>query len=162
MKKHELVVTLHVLTSLVLAFGMVVVGADAAEKYRWLFFLNGTGLIHGTFLVIYPVYCFFFFFLLRPLVHRFLPRPQTTAESSKRLCRTAVWSLIFSAVGWLIPFFVCITGVVLGHVARSRCKADTALYGAGIALTGMVIGYAGLVYQVCVIAREAWKAGAHY
>jgi hypothetical protein len=151
MKRHKLISTLHVLISMALAIGLVVLGASAAGRYRWPF-LHGWALIHGTFFFIYPIYCLFFFLLLRPLVNKAFPRPETAAEIGNRLSWIAVSSLILSAAGWLIPLLASIVGIVLGHLGLSRCKANAKLCGKGIALTGLVIGYTGLAYQIYVIA----------
>jgi hypothetical protein len=61
----------------------------------------------------------------------------------------AVLSLIFSALG--LFGFCCglfmaggIAGIVCGHIALSRIKANPELEGHGLALTGVIIGYLGI------------------
>src|SRR2546423_2334943 len=58
----------------------------------------------------------------------------------------AVLSLIFSGLGlfgFCCGFFMtaAIAGIVCGHIALSRIKANPELEGHGLALTGVIIGY---------------------
>ena len=58
----------------------------------------------------------------------------------------AVLSLIFSILGlcgFCCGFFVsaAIAGIVCGHIALSRIKANPELEGHGLALAGLIIGY---------------------
>ena len=53
----------------------------------------------------------------------------------------AILSLVFSLVGLLTYGFTGIVGVILGHVARSQVKR-TGEQGAGLALAGLIVGYA--------------------
>jgi hypothetical protein len=65
----------------------------------------------------------------------------------------AVVSLVFG----IIQFFVCpiiggIVAIVTGHVARGRAKrSQGAEGGAGMALAGVILGYAGIALTILVI-----------
>ena len=61
----------------------------------------------------------------------------------------AVLSLIFSILGlcgFCCGFFMtaAIAGIVCGHLALSRIKADPEMEGHGLALAGLIIGYIGI------------------
>ena len=61
----------------------------------------------------------------------------------------AVLSLIFSILGvfgFCCGFFLMagIAGIVCGHIALSRIKANPELEGHGLAMAGLVIGYVGV------------------
>jgi Domain of unknown function (DUF4190)/GYF domain 2 len=61
----------------------------------------------------------------------------------------AVLSLIFSILGlfgFCCGFFLMagIAGIVCGHIALSRIKANPELDGHGLAMAGLVIGYVGV------------------
>jgi TM2 domain-containing membrane protein YozV len=61
----------------------------------------------------------------------------------------AVLSLIFSILGltgFCCGFFVAaaIAGIVCGHIALSRIKANPELEGHGLAMAGLIIGYVAL------------------
>ncbi len=67
----------------------------------------------------------------------------------KKTEQLAVLSLIFSALGvfgFCCGFFLMagIAGVVCGHIALSRIKANPELEGHGLALTGVILGYAAI------------------
>src|SRR3954464_10050235 len=61
----------------------------------------------------------------------------------------AVLSLIFSILGlcgFCCGFFVtaAVAGIVCGHIALSRIKANPELEGHGLAMAGLIIGYVAL------------------
>ena len=59
----------------------------------------------------------------------------------------AIISLIMGLLGLfgLIPLIGSILAVVLGHLARRQIAADPTQAGDGLALTGLITGYIGLV-----------------
>lgn len=62
----------------------------------------------------------------------------------------AVLSLVFGILTWtLLPFLGAIVAIVLGHVARSDFRRNPgAQNGDGMAVAGLVMGYAQLVLTV--------------
>ena len=78
-----------------------------------------------------------------PAVASVVPATVTPQRKTELL---AVLSLIFSVLG--LFGFCCglflaggIAGIVCGHIALSRIKANPELEGHGLALTGLIIGY---------------------
>jgi hypothetical protein len=63
-----------------------------------------------------------------------------------------VASLICSltCIGWL-------PGIICGHLAKSRIRRDPSLQGGGLALAGLVIGYALLVIMAGTLAMDVWR-----
>ena len=72
-----------------------------------------------------------------------VPAPFVPQRRTEQL---AVLSLIFSILGlfgFCCGFFmtVAIAGIVCGHIALSRIKANPELEGHGLAMAGLIIGY---------------------
>lgn len=68
----------HGLGATVLAVGLLLVGAAAADDYH-LPFIHGWALVHGTIFVVFPIYFTLSYFLLRLVAQRFrrsLSRPK--------------------------------------------------------------------------------------
>jgi hypothetical protein len=72
--------------------------------------------------------------------------PPAAAVPQRKTEQLAVLSLIFSIVG--LFGFCCglflaggVAGIVCGHIALSRIKANPQLEGHGLAVTGLIIGY---------------------
>lgn len=65
----------------------------------------------------------------------------------------AVVSLVFGILAWcLLPFIGAIVAIICGHLARGeirRSPLDTRLEGDGMAVAGLVLGYAQLA--LCVL-----------
>jgi Domain of unknown function (DUF4190) len=78
---------------------------------------------------------------------------------------TAVFSLIFGALCWVaIPFIGAIVAVVCGHIARReirRAPPDT-MDGDGLALTGLILGYAHFAFLLLVVLTLLGLFGAVY
>ncbi len=66
----------------------------------------------------------------------------------------AIASLMCSLAGWfLVPVLGSVLGVIFGHIALGEIKrSDGRLEGRGMAIAGLIIGYAMLAFAVCVIA----------
>jgi hypothetical protein len=87
-----------------------------------------------------------------PTLAAAVPAPLVASRKSEQL---AVLSLIFSILGlfgFCCGFFMtaAIAGIVCGHIALSRIKANPELEGRGLAMAGVVIGY------VAVAGWLAW------
>lgn len=63
----------------------------------------------------------------------------------------ALGSLIASIAGWtVVPVVGWIVGIVLGHIARGQLRQSNE-QGAGLALAGLITGYAGLALGVLIV-----------
>ncbi len=73
------------------------------------------------------------------------PAPVPPAPEEARTSGKAVASLLLSFFSFLL--FPGILAVVLGHISRSEIrKSSGRLKGAGVALAGLILGYAGIVF----------------
>jgi hypothetical protein len=65
----------------------------------------------------------------------------------------AVISLVSGILGWtLLPFLGSIVAVVTGHLARGEIRrAPDRLEGDGMAIAGLVLGYASIAMAVLVV-----------
>jgi hypothetical protein len=74
----------------------------------------------------------------------------------------AVISMIASIVGflWILPFIGSLAGVIMGHISLRQIAASGEK-GRGMALAGLIVGYAGLaLFVIGVIAFIAFFAFA--
>ncbi len=157
MEKSRIIIAVHVAVSIILAVGLLLIGAVAAERYQ-LPFIHGWALMHGSLFVVLPFYFLVSFFSLQPLARRLHLRYSTTASQIRRVSQSAVWSLLLSGAGFVIPLVGSILAIVLGHLGRRSCRVHPRLDGSGIALGGLIVGYAGLAYNLYVIGMVSWVA----
>ncbi len=68
----------------------------------------------------------------------------------------AIVSMIASIVGfiWILPIIGSIAGVIMGHISLSQIKR-TNEKGRGMAIAGLIVGYAGLALAVIGIIAFA-------
>jgi dihydroorotate dehydrogenase len=61
----------------------------------------------------------------------------------RQTCSTALISLIFGILSWmLLPFVGAVVAIISGHLARSEIRrAPDRLEGDGLAVGGLVLGY---------------------
>ncbi len=79
------------------------------------------------------------------------PLPNAAGESARKKSGQATAALILTSIGVFI-FPLSIVGIVLGHLALSRCNADPSLSGKGPAKTALIIGYSYLtLIIICVL-----------
>ncbi|WP_314502478.1 DUF4190 domain-containing protein [uncultured Microbacterium sp.] len=74
----------------------------------------------------------------------------------------AIISLVASIVGfiWILPFIGSLAGVIMGHISLRQIAANGEK-GRGMALAGLIVGYAGLaLFVIGVIAFIAFFAFA--
>jgi uncharacterized protein DUF4190 len=67
----------------------------------------------------------------------------------------AILSLIFGIICWFgLPFIGAIAAVVCGHIARSEIRRAPpgTVDGDGMAIAGLILGYAHLVLFVLIVA----------
>ncbi len=150
--------SLALVGALVCAALLVAGGAHLAERYSWCC-LHGWALMHGMILVVFPAYFALSYLCLRPILRRVLPTEDPkTVHNGRRTAALAVCSLLLSGLGFLVPIVGAIPGLACGHAARGRFRAEPALRGHGLAIAGLVIGYAALLYSLYVFTMIAWAA----
>ncbi len=151
MMKKYLLPLAHVIAAVLGAAVLLAVGAVAAEKYN-LCCIHTWALMHGLIVVLLPAYFLLCYLALKPVRQRFSEENSSAASfGARRVSRHAMWSLFLSGVGFFLPLVGSGIAIILGHVARRRCKADTDLDGSGLALAGLIIGYIGLAYHAYLI-----------
>ena len=75
------------------------------------------------------------------------PPPPATAPKYSMM---AAISLSLSCLSLIIGPLGYIPGIIFGHAARSECKKNPQLMGRGVALAGLIIGYACLILTIAV------------
>lgn len=65
---------------------------------------------------------------------------------------TAVVSLISGLLGWtLLPLLGSVVAIITGHIARSEIRRNPeSLQGDGLAVAGLILGYAGIAIGVVI------------
>ena len=69
---------------------------------------------------------------------------EETGSGAHQTSGMAIASLVLSLLTVIIGPFGCIPGIICGHVARRQCHRDPRLGGQGLALAGLILGYAFL------------------
>ena len=83
-----------------------------------------------------------------------VPAPTAPASALPTTNGTAIASLVFGIVSWFAcPVVGGILAVVLGHAARGQIR-DTHQAGDGLAVAGLILGYAHLI--VFAIVMVVW------
>jgi len=92
----------------------------------------------------------------------------TTARTTST---TAVISLVFGIICWVaLPFIGALVAVICGHVARGEIRRapPNSIDGDGMAIAGLVLGYAHLVLIMLAVSLFfmffgglAWLAHLH-
>ena len=86
-------------------------------------------------------------------------------NATRQTSTLAVVSLIFGILGWiLIPWIGSLVAIVTGHLARGEIRRSPgALDGDGMAIAGLVLGYAmlalsllGIVFLLLFFGGLAW------
>jgi hypothetical protein len=75
-------------------------------------------------------------------------------DSSPRTSGTAIASLIFGILSWImLPFIGALLAVVLGHSARSEIRRAPPgmIEGDGMALGGLILGWVHLAVFIVVV-----------
>ena len=75
-------------------------------------------------------------------------------NSSPRTSGTAIASLIFGILSWImLPFIGALLAVVLGHSARSEIRRAPpgTIEGDGMALGGLILGWVHLAFFIIVV-----------
>jgi uncharacterized membrane protein len=95
---------------------------------------------------------------------------QPAYQPVPRSSSLAIVSLVFGILSWcLLPFIGAIVAVICGHMARGeirRAPAGTAIEGDGMAIAGLILGYAHLVLVMLavmfVLGVLFLSVGAHW
>jgi MFS family permease len=147
----------HGALALLLTIVLTWAGAVLADIYH-LPFIHGWALVHGTIFVMFPLYFVISYYAVRPLIRVFrINESEEQNLEPRRVSMLALSSLLLSGTGFIIPLVGSVIGVVLGHMARGRCRKDPTLSGAGFALAGLVVGYLAIAFAVFDITA-AWYA----
>ena len=74
-------------------------------------------------------------------------------QIAKRTSSLAVVSLVCGILGWtVVPWLGSIAAIVCGHMARSEIRRDPeGVEGDGLAIAGLVMGYAMIVLSLLAI-----------
>jgi hypothetical protein len=84
-------------------------------------------------------------------LHQPVPyKPGTYPLAEQRTNSLAVVSLSFGVGQVIVPFVGGIIAIVFGHIARSQIR-ETGEAGDGMAITGLVLGYTGVVLPLLAI-----------
>jgi competence protein ComGC len=69
----------------------------------------------------------------------------------------AITSLVFGILGMIcLGLFAGVPAIIMGHIARGRSQKNPAQYGgAGLALTGLILGYLSIVMTIVFVAIYA-------
>jgi type II secretory pathway pseudopilin PulG len=68
----------------------------------------------------------------------------------------AIASLVCGILAYIIPFFLAIPAIIFGHIALSDIKKSTGrLKGQGLAITGLVLGYLGVLFVPFILIIAA-------
>ena len=64
----------------------------------------------------------------------------------------AVVSLVAGLLGWtLAPWIGSIVAIITGHMARSEIRRDPAIEGDGLAVAGLVLGWAMMLVSLATV-----------
>jgi hypothetical protein len=82
-----------------------------------------------------------------------IPSPPPAIPSQPKTSALAIWSLVLGILSLTcFSIFAAIPGVICGHKALSRIKnAGGALAGKGLAIAGLITGYAGIAWAIFFI-----------
>ena len=159
-KVHDVLIwkIVHIGGSCILGLGTIVAGAYLAERYNLPFF-HSWALVHGSFFILYPIYCVLFFLFLGPILRR-VASTSYRVKAEPRLLSGSVLSVLLSSIGFLIPP-LAVAGVIIGHIVRKRCKNDFNLKGSGVAMIGLIVGYGSIAIWLfgMVVLLAAIKYG---
>lgn len=75
------------------------------------------------------------------------------STSPPRNSSLAIVSLVAGILGWtLFPFFGSIGAIIAGHMARAEIHRTPGLQGDGMAVTGLILGWASVLLWIVGIA----------
>ena len=74
--------------------------------------------------------------------------PHPATDRPDRAMPIAAWSYWLAVFGFITFFVLSIPAVVCGHIALAKFKRNPNQHGKGMAIGGLIIGYAGLLIGV--------------
>jgi len=148
MTSASLAKCVHNLAATLIAMGLVIVGAQLADRFH-LPLIHGWALAHGAIFIVFPLYWLLTYFALLPVRRRFEP-PHPDERSSARPSLLAASSVLLAGSGFVLPMAGSALGIIVGHIARFRIRRRSDLTGSGMALVGLVLGYLGLAYSLYI------------
>ncbi|CAA6676360.1 MULTISPECIES: DUF4190 domain-containing protein [unclassified Lentimonas] len=81
--------------------------------------------------------------------------PPIKIQNASSVSGLAVTSLVFGIIGivfgWLF-ILPPLVAIILGHIARASCRKHAHLSGSGIALSGLILGYIGILPVILMVA----------
>lgn len=151
----NLIRALHFIASACLSAGLVYLINASLGGPDGYDFLTPWALMHGSFLLVIPVFIlitWLLYALLRPASLRLRSRYSSDRElQSRRISVLAVFSLIFAFLGFVVPLIFSLVAVILGHMARKRCRDQTNMGGSAIVLSGLIVGYLSFAFGIYVV-----------
>jgi hypothetical protein len=138
----------HNLAATLIAIGLIIVGAQLADRFQ-LPLIHGWALAHGAIFIVFPLYWLLAYFALFPVRRRLEPL-NPDGRSSARPSLLAASSVLLAGSGLVIPMAGSALRIIVGHIALFRIRRRSDLTGSGMALVGLVLGYVGLAYSMYV------------
>lgn len=80
------------------------------------------------------------------------------SDGKRPFSRLAILSLLLSSMGMVVPF-LGVGGIVAGHISRRKCRSISGMSGSGVALFGLILGYASVLYFTYVFIIVPLAAG---
>lgn len=87
--------------------------------------------------------------------------PAPALPPARQTSTLAVISLVAGILGWtLFPFIGSIGAIIIGHLARREIRREPQrLEGDGLAVGGLVLGYAMVVFAILAVAAFVFFFG---
>ena len=81
------------------------------------------------------------------------PAPYSAPAPGKPTSSMAIISLVAGILGWtLAPWLGSVVAIITGHMARAEIRrSQGAIEGDGLAITGLVLGWASIVLTILVV-----------
>jgi hypothetical protein len=74
------------------------------------------------------------------------------ASAPVRTSTLAIASLVGGIAGWtLLPLLGSLVAIITGHMARAEIRRDPGLQGDGLAIAGLVMGWASVILSVLAV-----------
>ena len=87
------------------------------------------------------------------------PDPPTPAPASAKTDPLSIWSLVLGILSWVcFSILAGIPAIICGHLSLRRLKKNALLQGKGMAIAGLVLGYASSLVLPVLLAALAIPA----
>jgi hypothetical protein len=122
--------------------------------------LNSWALFHSSIFIVIPVFALFWWLLytlLNPIILYLHSKLSPDAEPQPlRISELAFFSLLAAIFGMFIPPIGSLAAVIMGHIARRRCRNQPQLRGSRLALSGLILGYIGVAFGFYIIGMMVY------